>query len=524
MVTIAGFAGNRGRNLLNLDDLEPGGATLGVIVTNHADAPIIESAAKRGIPTVVVERDDGEDRQDHEARILEELESHEFDLVCLDGYMRILSGWMLDRLPVTLNVHPSLLPLFPGMDAWGDALDAGVSVSGCTVHVVTAEVDEGPIVTQEPVPVHPGDSVATLKRRILYEGEFKAYPRAVRWFAQDRVEVTDDRSSVSIDPFDGDLHEVDFVSGDQVEPLRYGENPHQRAAVYVDPTRDEASVAGAPQLNPNAKALSYNNVNDADAAYRGVLEFDDTACTVIKHANPAGAAMADTPVEAYEAALSTDPMSAFGGIVALNEACDGETASAITESFKETVIAPSFSDEALEILEDAGSIRVLEVPHRDNDRALQRRSVLGGHLVQDPDEQTITADDLEVVTDREPTDAQLDSMTFGWRVAKHAASNAIVLVDGTETVGIGQGQVSRVDAVHLAIRKAREHAEGKDPAGSILVSDGFFPFADGLELAAEAGIEAVVQPGGSRNDDEVIEAANDHGITMTFTGTRCFRH
>ncbi len=524
MVTIAGFAGNRGRNLLNLDDLEPGGAQLGVIVTNHADAPIIESAATRGIPTVVVERDDGEDREDHEERILDELSSHSFDLVCLDGYMRILSGWMLEQLPITLNVHPSLLPLFPGMDAWGDALDAGVQVSGCTVHVVTDVVDEGPIVTQEPVPVQPEDTVSSLKRRILYEGEFKAYPRAVRWFAQDRVDVSGDRSSVDIDPFEGNLPEVDIVSGDQASSLRYGENPHQRAGVYVDPTRDEASVAGATQLNPNAKALSYNNVNDADAAYRGVLEFDDIACTVIKHANPAGAALGETPAAAYEAALSTDPMSAFGGIVALNRACDAETASAVTDSFKETVIAPTFTDDAVAVLRESDSIRVLEVPHTDRERSLQRRSVLGGHLAQDPDMDVVTETDLEVVTEREPTAEQLSSMTFGWRVAKHAASNAIVLVDGTETVGIGQGQVSRVDAVHLAIRKGREHAEGKDPEGSVLVSDGFFPFADGIELAAEAGITAVVQPGGSRNDESVIEAANEHDIAMAFTGRRCFRH
>ncbi|MFP4628595.1 MAG: phosphoribosylglycinamide formyltransferase [Halobacteriales archaeon] len=525
MVTLAGFASNRGRNLRNLDDLEPGGATLGVVVSNHADAPILEAARERGIETVAVERGETDSRREHEDRILAALEGHAFDLVCMDGYMRILTRAMLDHLPPVLNVHPSLLPAFPGDDAWGDALEAGVRVSGCTVHVATEEVDAGPIITQEPIPVRPGDTVETLKHRILYEGEFKAYPRAVRWFAEGRVEVSEDRRSATVEPApDDDFPELDLVGGDRVDTLRYGENPHQSAAVYADVTDDAWSIAEARERNPNAKALSYNNVHDVDAAYRAAIEFDRTACAVIKHANPAGVATADSAALAYERALSTDPMSAFGGIVALNVPCDRETAMAITDSFKDAVVAPGYTDAALAELRTKESLRVLEVPERDRDPSPLLRSVLGGHLVQDRDHLGLAVDDLEVVTEAEPTAAQARTMAFAWGVAKHAASNAIVLATGTETVGIGQGQVSRVDAVELAVRKAREHAEGKGPEGAVLASDGFFPFPDGIEAAADAGVEAVVQPGGSRNDDAVIDAADERGLAMAFTGRRCFRH
>ncbi len=524
MVRIAGFASNRGRNLRHIDDLEPGGATLAVIVTNHDDAPVLEAAAERNIPAVAVEQRPDESRRNHERRILDALEEYAFDLVCLDGYMRILSPAMLDALPLTVNVHPSLLPAFKGDDAWGDALAAGVAVSGCTVHVVTEEVDAGPILTQEPIPVREDDTVDSLKERILYSGEFKAYPRAVRWVAEGRVTVDEDRETVTVDPLPGDFPERDLTSGDRRGTLRYGENPHQSAAVYEDETRDAHSIPAATEHNPEAKGLSYNNVHDVDAAYRVALEFDRTACAVIKHANPCGVATADSTAAAYEAALATDAMSAFGGIVALNEPCDRETAVAVTDSFKEAVVAPGYADGAIEALGDRENLRVLEVPRREAPPSVLRRNVLGGYLVQDRDTAGLAVDDLEVVTEVEPTPDQRRTMRFAWLVAKHAASNAIVLADGTETVGIGQGQVSRVDAVDIAVRKARDHAEDKGPEGSVLASDGFFPFPDGLEAAAAAGVEAVVQPGGSRNDAAVIEAADEHGLAMAFTGRRCFRH
>ena len=546
MTRIAGMAGNRGRNLLNIDRVRPGGAELAVILTNAPDAPIIESAAERGIPTEVVELGEDESRRAHERRVLEALDPYEFELVCLDGYMRILSDTFLDAVPTTLNVHPSLLPAFPGMDAWGDALEAGVSVTGCTVHVVTDATDEagavieeaidmGPIVTQEPIPVHGDDTRETLKDRVLHEGEFRAYPRAVRWFAEGRLAIETEDGEPTAVAVEGDIDERfplrRLEAADRVAHLRYGENPHQAAALYGDPTVEEPSVAHARQVSGD-KGMSYVNHVDAAGALDLVTEYEAPAAAVIKHANPAGCATADTLAAAYDAALSTDPMSAFGGIVALNRPCDEATAERIVDSVKHVVVAPGFEGEALSILGERESMRVLDVSGGEPgaigpaDRTATRHEypIVGGRLVQDRDQQRLEPGDLEVVTERTPTPAQRETMRFAWQVVKHATSNAIVLAEGTETVGLGIGQVSRVDAVDIAARKAREHAEGKGPAGSVMASDAFFPFPDGVEVAAEAGVEAVVQPGGSMRDDEVIAVADELGLAMAFTGQRCFRH
>ncbi|MGM0591748.1 MAG: bifunctional phosphoribosylaminoimidazolecarboxamide formyltransferase/IMP cyclohydrolase [Halobacteriota archaeon] len=524
MLTIAGLASNRGRNLLNIADSAPGGAEVGVVLTNVADAPVLDAAAERDIPTETVVRPEDESREAHERRVLNALSEYDFDIVCLDGYMRILTAEFLDEAPTTLNVHPSLLPSFPGMDAHEQVLESGVRVTGCTVHVVNEEVDAGPIVTQEAIPVYEDDDADSLKERVLYEGEFTAYPRAVRWFAEGCVTVTDDGVEVDGDD-DGDFPARRVVSDDRFDALRYGENPHQDAAVYVDETCDEASVVGAPQLNEGAKALSYNNYNDADGALNLIKEFDDPAAAVIKHTNPAGCATADTLAEAYERALSTDPMSAFGGIVALNRECDADTAELVVDSFKEVVVAPGYTAAALDVLTGKKNLRVLDVGSLgERTERFTEKPLVGGRLVQERDLWTPTLDDLEVVTEREPTDEQLESMLFAWKVLKHVKSNGILFASGTETVGIGMGQVSRVDAVRLAALKADEHAEGKSAEGAVMASDAFFPFPDGIEYAAEAGIEAVVQPGGSVNDDSVIEAADEHGMTMVFTGRRCFRH
>ncbi|QRV16251.1 bifunctional phosphoribosylaminoimidazolecarboxamide formyltransferase/IMP cyclohydrolase [Haloterrigena salifodinae] len=544
MTRIAGMAGNRGRNLLNIADRNPGGAELAVVLTNDADAPVLEAAAERGIPTEVVPLEDDMSRSEHEDAVLEALSEYDFELVCLDGYMRILSETFLSEAPTTLNVHPALLPAFPGMDAWGDALEADVSVTGCTVHVVTdatdedgdvveEDVDAGPIVTQEPIPVYEGDDEETLKERVLYEGEFRAYPRVVKWFADGAVDVDLEAGEVTVESDVATVGDEDhdglpsrrLVSNDRADTLRYGENPHQDAAVYTDYTTDEASVVHADQLNEGAKALSYNNYNDADGALNLIKEFDEPAAAVIKHTNPAGCATADSLAEAYEKALSTDAMSAFGGIVALNRECDAETAEQIIDSFKEVVVAPGYTDDALEVLFEKDNLRVLDVGELgERTERFTEKPLVGGRLVQERDLQSISVDDLEVVTEREPTDEELESMVFAWQTLKHVKSNGILFVDGTETVGIGMGQVSRVDAVRLAAMKADEHAEGKNAEGAVMASDAFFPFPDGIEEAAEAGIEAVVQPGGSVNDDDVIEAADEHGIAMAFTGQRSFRH
>ncbi|WP_435344761.1 bifunctional phosphoribosylaminoimidazolecarboxamide formyltransferase/IMP cyclohydrolase [Haloarchaeobius sp. HRN-SO-5] len=541
MTRIAGLAGNRGRNLLHVDDLRPGGAELAVVLTNNPDAPVLDAAQARDVPTEVVPLADDESRSDHEERVVDALDAYDVDLVCLDGYMRILSETFLDAMPTTLNVHPSLLPSFPGMDAWGDALDAGVRTTGCTVHVVTdatddegtvveSEVDGGPIVTQEPVPVYEGDDSDSLKDRVLYEGEFKAYPRAVRWFAEGRATVDEDAHAVTVEGDEGgDFPARRVATADRHADLRYGENPHQDAALYADYTCEEPSVVHADQVNEGAKALSYNNYNDADGALDLIKEFDDPAAAVIKHTNPAGCATADTLAGAYEDALATDPMSAFGGIVALNRECDAETAELVTDSFKEVVVAPGYTDDALDVLSEKTNLRVLDLGCDPADlrtvtETLTTKDLVGGTLVQERDRQDVTVDDLEVVTEREPTDEELETMVFAWKTLKHVKSNGILFAKGTETVGLGVGQVSRVDAVTLAGMKVEKDAEGKTAEGAVMASDAFFPFPDGIEEAAKVGIEAVVQPGGSKNDQSVIDAANEHGMAMVFTGSRSFRH
>ena len=543
---LAGVASNRGRNLLNIDSREPGGAELAVVLTNNDSAPVLDSAEDRAIPTEVVERGENESRRSHEERIVEALSAYDFDLVCLDGYMRILSETFLDAMPTTLNVHPSLLPSFPGADAWGDALDAGVSVTGCTVHVVTdatdddgtvieEKVDSGPIVTQEPIPVYEGDTRETLKDRVLYEGEFRAYPRAVRWFASDSVDVLSEDgqpSAVSVLADTGQAFPLrESHSADRFDVLRYGENPHQEAALYGDTTSTEPSVVHAEQVS-GEKGMSYVNYLDAAGALDLIVEFEEPAAAVIKHANPAGCATASNLTDAYDRALSTDPMSAFGGVVALNRPCDVDTAERIVDSVKHVVVAPGFEDDAVDVLGQRENMRVLDVSRGaptaigpdDRTEPRMEKKLVGGRLVQDRDLMRIEPDDLEVVTEREPTAEEVETMCFAWQVVKHATSNAIVFADGTQTVGLGIGQVSRVDAVRLAGMKADEHAEGNDADGAVMASDAFFPFPDGIEHAAEAGVEAVVQPGGSQNDDVVIETANEYGMAMAFTGSRCFRH
>jgi phosphoribosylaminoimidazolecarboxamide formyltransferase len=538
---LAGMASDRGRSLLHVADQRPGGAEVAVVVTDHPDAAVLDGAERRGIPTEVVAPGEDESRRDHERRVADALSEHDVDLVCLDGYDRVLSDVFVDAMPTTLNLHPSLLPAFPGRDAPADAHEAGVRATGATVHVVEdglhddgireGEVDGGPVVTQEPVPVYGDDDPAAVAERVVTQGGFRALARTVRWFAEDRVTVDGGTVHVQGDEA-GPFPLVRADSADRREVLRYGENPHQDAALYVDPTSTEPSVAAAEQVGGD-KGMSYVNYLDAEGGLDLVKEFEEPAATVVKHANPAGAATADTLVEAYDHALATDPMSAFGGVVALNRECDVETAERIVDSVKHVVVAPGYADGALEVLGEREKMRVLDVSGPDgatavgpDDRteSLVDQPVTGGRLVQERDRQLLDADDLEVVTEREPTDEQVETMLFAWQVCKHVTSNAIVFADGTETVGLGVGQVSRVDAVELAGKKADEHAEGKSAEGAVMASDAFFPFPDGVEAAAEAGVEAVVQPGGSIRDDEVVEACDELGLAMAFTGQRAFRH
>jgi phosphoribosylaminoimidazolecarboxamide formyltransferase/IMP cyclohydrolase len=321
------------------------------------------------------------------------------------------------------------------------------------------------------------------------------------------------------------------IGGELIAPLRYGENPHQWAAFYRTPDF-RAGVASARQVQ--GKQLSYNNINDSDAAYECIAEFDGrrtAACVIVKHANPCGVAEGASLTEAYRKALACDPVSAFGGIVALNRALDTDAARAITEIFTEVIIAPDASEEAIEIVGAKKNLRLLLAggPPDPRSPGTVFKSVAGGFLLQSRD--NAVADDMKLttVTKRAPTESELRDLTFAFRVAKHVKSNTIVYVKDCATVGIGAGQMSRVDAARIAARKAADAAKEAGLSapltqGSAVASDAFFPFADGLLVAIEAGATAVIQPGGSMRDDEVIRAADEHGIAMVFTGVRHFRH
>ncbi|MEX2457970.1 MAG: bifunctional phosphoribosylaminoimidazolecarboxamide formyltransferase/IMP cyclohydrolase [Actinomycetota bacterium] len=311
------------------------------------------------------------------------------------------------------------------------------------------------------------------------------------------------------------LPEVLTLSLSKVADLRYGENPHQRAALY---RRDLAAglVSGARVLQ--GKEMSFNNWLDAESAWTLAADLTGPAVAIVKHHNPCGAAEAASLTEAYRAALASDPVSAFGGVVGLSETLDGETARAVAEIFTEVVVAPDYTSEALEVLAAKANLRLVEAAPPAG-RDLEVRPVAGGALVQDPDALGEDPAAFKVVTAREPTEAEWADLLFAWKVCARVTSNAIVLASGRATVGVGAGQMSRVDSVDIASRKAGDRARG-----SALASDAFFPFRDGLDHAAEAGVTAVIQPGGSVRDDEVVAAAEEHGMTMVFTGHRHFRH
>jgi phosphoribosylaminoimidazolecarboxamide formyltransferase/IMP cyclohydrolase len=313
-----------------------------------------------------------------------------------------------------------------------------------------------------------------------------------------------------------------LYSGTLLERMRYGENPHQEAGFYRDQQAPAGSLATATQLQ--GKALSYNNIADADAALECVSQFDAPACVIVKHANPCGVAVAGTILDAYEKAFRTDPTSAFGGIIAFNEPLDAATARTIIEQqFVEVIVAPEIDDDAAEVLAAKKNVRVLRTGPRDAATAgFDFKKVSGGLLVQTSDMGRITADDLKVVTEKAPSPAQVADMLFAWTVVKYVKSNAIIFCKDQMTIGVGAGQMSRVYSTRIAAIKAAD--EGLDVGGSVMASDAFFPFRDGIDAAAETGIAAIIQPGGSMRDDEVIRAANEHGLAMVFTGMRHFRH
>jgi len=306
----------------------------------------------------------------------------------------------------------------------------------------------------------------------------------------------------------------------RLQDLRYGENPHQSAALYRDERPVAGSLATCRQLQ--GKELSYNNIADADAAWECVKSFAEPACVIVKHANPCGVATGASLAAAYEKAFKTDPGSAFGGILAFNRALDRAAAEAASQQFAEVIVAPRVEPEAQEVFAKKANVRVLEVPLSHDVQAHDYKRVGGGLLVQTTDAKTVKRDELKVVTKKQPTEPQWSDLLFAWRVAKFVKSNAIVFCRDGMTLGVGAGQMSRVDSSRLAVMKAQ--AAKLSLAGSVVASDAFFPFRDGLDVVAEAGAHAVIQPGGSVRDDEVIAAADERGVAMVLTGVRHFRH
>src|SRR5436305_34822 len=403
------------------------------------------------------------------------------------------------------------------IDIGGPAMIRAAAKNHDDVAVVVEPADYQAVLDE--LAANKGATMRALRRRLAAKAYARtaAYDAAIsNWFAG----VLKD-----------DAPDFRTFGGRLIQPLRYGENPHQTASFYRTPDR-RPGVATARQLQ--GRELSYNNINDTDAAYECIAEFDaarTAACVIVKHANPCGVAEAADLAGAYRKALACDSTSAYGGIVALNRTLDAEAARAITELFTEVISATEATEEAIAIVGAKKNLRLLLATGLPDPRAkgLTVKSVAGGLLVQSRDNAVVDEMQLKTVTKRAPSDAELADLRFAFRVAKHVKSNTIVYVKDCATVGIGAGQMSRVDAARIAARKAADAArEQKLSApltqGSVVASDAFFPFADGLLVAIEAGATAVIQPGGSVRDDEVIRAADDHGVAMVFTGVRHFRH
>ena len=403
------------------------------------------------------------------------------------------------------------------IDIGGPAMIRAAAKNHADITVVVEPADYAKVLAE--LAEHSGMTTLELRKSLAA----KAYARTAtydatisNWFAE---------------TLHDDAPDYRAFGGRLIEPLRYGENPHQSAAFYRL-AGGRPGVTTARQVQ--GKQLSYNNINDTDAAYECVAEFDakrTAACVIVKHANPCGVAEGKDLLDAYKKALACDSTSAFGGIVALNRTLDAEAAKAITEIFTEVIIAPDASEEAITIIAAKKNLRLLLAggPPDPRARGLTVKSVAGGLLVQSRDNAVVDDMQLKTVTKRAPTEKELADLRFAFCVAKHVKSNTIVYAKGLATVGIGAGQMSRVDAARIAARKAEDAAkELKLPApltkGSVVASDAFFPFPDGLLVAIEAGATAVIQPGGSVRDDEVIKAADDHNVAMVFTGTRHFRH
>ena len=401
------------------------------------------------------------------------------------------------------------------IDIGGPAMVRSSAKNYAGVAVVT-DPEDYPALLEE---MKANDGALTLETRFSLAK--KAFTHTARYdaaIANWLTALDENNNPQALSPFPQKLQ----LAFDRVETLRYGENPHQQAAFYRDPVPTPGSIAAYKQLQ--GKELSYNNIGDADAAWECVKTFAAPACVIVKHANPCGVAVDASLVAAYEKAFQTDSTSAFGGIIAFNGTVDTDVVEAMNmrKHFVEVLIAPAFTTAAKEMLSAKQNLRVLELPLSNDYHAYEMKRVGGGLLVQTPDTFNVQASHLKVVTRIAPTTAQIEDLLFAYRVAKFVKSNAIVFCGGGMTLGVGAGQMSRVDSTKIASIKAKN--AGLELKGSVVASDAFFPFRDGLDVLAEAGAVAVIQPGGSMRDEEVIAAADEHGIAMVFTGARHFRH
>src|SRR5438105_830842 len=554
----------------NLQAIIDAGLPVAVVVTDRPGVAALDRAAAAGIPTAVVDRGDHlPDRERFTTAIVEALQAHAVHLVAMAGVLTVLAEPIFSPFPgKVVNTHPSLLPSFRGAHAVAEALAAGVKVTGCTIHIATIEVDDGPILAQEAVPVLDGDDEDALRERIKAV-EHRLYPRVLAGLiagsapAGGEGELRADgpvsvrRALISVYDKTGLL---DFARGlaDLGVTLLASDGTATALADAGIPVTPVESVTGAPEmlggrvktLHPRihggmladpgqagaryrdrlgggwldrmvqhgGEELSFINLLDSEAAWRLVNSLDVPACVIVKHANPCGVALGTGPADAYRKAFECDSLSAFGGVVALNRPVDEETAAAIGEVFTEVVLAPAFAPAALETLAKKKNLRLLECPPPAYG-GIDLRRAGGGFLVQETDPPDEDRSTWKVVTKVAPTDVQLDDMAFAMKVCAATGSNAIVLAKGGVAYGIGAGQQSRVHSAEMAAKKADGRARG-----GVCASDAFFPFRDAVDTAVAAGAAAIVQPGGAIGHNEVIAGADEAGVAMVFTGRRHFRH
>jgi phosphoribosylaminoimidazolecarboxamide formyltransferase/IMP cyclohydrolase len=420
----------------------------------------------------------------------------------------------LYRFEETVAKGASLEEAIENIDIGGPAMLRAASKNYPFVSVVTDPNDYAPIIEEMK------KSGGSVSEKTNFNLARKAFSLTARYDAA----ISNHLQGIDVEA--GEFPLTYTVQYERKQLLRYGENPHLKAAFYSDTKLDQPSISGADQLW--GKELSYNNIMDSDAALDLIMEFDDPACVILKHTNPCGAALSKASlVDAYARAFKVDPTSAFGGIVGFNRTVDAETAKAVGEVFTEVIIAPDFTADALAILEQKKNVRLLKMTgiasgHAAKKSGLTSRAVVGGLLLQDRDLGNVDLDKAQVVTKRAPSKDEMAALKFAWKIVKFVKSNAIVYATKDQLVGVGAGQMSRVDSSKIAVIKANN--AGLSTKGSVIASDAFFPFRDGVDEAAKAGATAVVQPGGSVRDQEVIDAANEHNMAMIFTGMRHFKH